>query len=1215
MRTMGRAILIAILASTLLATLAMAQGAQTGGITGVIKDPSGAVIVNAEVQIYNEATGRLERQMVTGGAGTFTATLLPPGAYRIEVTAPGFKRYRVVDVAVRLAETNRIDVTMAIGVSQEEVRVEATSTLINTEAATTGQGVDARAMGALPLASPNFLFLLSLSPGTASEPIDVRSAGRGNVDINVNGQRTTNNSYSLEGINVNDFNLAHFDTVPLPSPDVIQEFKVATSLYDAASGSKGGGALGVSMKTGAKDWHWDAYWNHRNDALNATEWFTKFSAPATCTEFTLSNPNCRKGRLLQNVVGGTVSGPVKGLGGFFLGNYQVLRARNGVDTGGSIANPTVPYLPVAADGSTSAALLAARYSVNAASIDPIAVNILNVKNSYWGGTYVVPRSGQTGCATGATSFRCSFSQISKLQDDQYSFTYDRPLRSDKDKFSFRYFNDNFQGSLPYGLGGTISYPDAMLQRNRFYSLAYTTQISAQQLNEFRFGYSRFRSSTTPTDLVSLADIGATRPNQADFPGMYQVSITGLFSLGTGANDDRGTISNSFYWSDTWSYIKGKHTLRAGAEVIRYQLNRYNNFVTRGSVGFASTGTGSGTSCPPDCTPMQNFLLGRSTALQIASGDPQRYFRNTDLAFFFQDDWRILPRLTINLGMRWEGMGYASELKNRLANYDVARLIADPKANPFVYPSSLDLGGFTGVGGKVGNCTLPSCRDTNNWAPRVGFAWDIFGDKKTVLRGGYGIYYQRLSNQTTLQTNLAPPFNVQGIENRSDGLPAGSLANPWPNMPAVTLISAAVIPQASRFAGVTGNINASTGTPIFINDDGQRCSGFGGTAGNCSINLASFTAPPMDFHTPYNQQWNLTLQRELWRGWAVEGGYVGAHYLGGLGIYNPYVRMASPTNPITVTDIYGVSYTITTNTAANEPLRSAVLGISRAAGARFGANIGFANYHSAQVTVSHRFERGLFFQTGYTWAHTIDNVSGSMSTDEMNATRNGQSGANLYNLGNINPALNKANGDFDRRHRLVVSYSYDLPIPKRSLFGSQAFQGWAISGITYFQSGLPFSITTTASGAYGGGSTTPTLLCAALASQIATLPTCTPGAVTTTQEALLTGDVQDRINNYINPNMFSANSNAPFSTASDYGNVPRNSFRGPFQQNWDFAVTKRFKLLERHTLSFRADFFNLWNQAIFRAPSTVSIGTRSTFGQITQTAVPARLIQFGLRYEH
>jgi hypothetical protein len=226
-----------------------AQASQTGGITGVVTDSGGALVTGATVDVINESTGKSERTATTAGDGGYSITLLKPGSYKLEITATNFKKAVVAPVQVRIGESTRQDVTLEAGRIEETVNVEASASLINPSSAVTGQPLGAETLRTLPLASPNFLFLMSLSAGTASEPTDVRSAGRGTADMNVNGQRTSNNSISLEGINVNDFNLAHFDTVPLPNPNTLEEMKVSTSLYDASQGSKGGGSMGLVVKS------------------------------------------------------------------------------------------------------------------------------------------------------------------------------------------------------------------------------------------------------------------------------------------------------------------------------------------------------------------------------------------------------------------------------------------------------------------------------------------------------------------------------------------------------------------------------------------------------------------------------------------------------------------------------------------------------------------------------------------------------------------------------------------------------------------------------------------------------------------------------------------------------------------------------------------------------------------------------------------------------
>src|SRR5258706_1873024 len=711
MRSVLRLLASGLVLSFLFVASAYSQGSQTGGITGVVSDQSGAVVKGATVDIVSELTGQSVRAVTTDDDGRFGASLLPPGAYRLQVTASNFKKGVVSGVPVRITETVRQDIVLETGRIEETVSVEATPSLINAESAITGQSLEGQTIRSLPLASPNFLFLLALSTGVTGEPADVRSAGRGTADVSVNGQRTSNNSVTLNGINVNDFNLAHFDTVPLPNPDTLQEMKVATSLYDASQGSKGGGSLGLVTKTGSKDFHWDLSWSHRNDYLNANEFF-------------FNKNGAKRGRLLQNVFGGSASGPIPKVGGFWFFNYQGVRARNGIDPLGSSTSPIVQRFPTAADGSTSAALLAPAFGLTPAQIDPVAVNILNIKDDRFGGQYLVPRVGQGGCGavTGGAigTFNCSFSTVGPFRDNQYTVSYDRSFRSDKDKINGTWFWDEGSIVRPYGTDTSLPNLRNDFQWNRYLAITETHLFSPTKVNELRLGYSRFLFGNIPTDSHLASEVGA-QPN-GQFTGLYRVSITGLFSLGTGVNDDRGTVSNTYNIVDTFSMIAGKHSLRFGGEAVQYQLNRFNTFAVRGSLTFGST-SGAGNTF----TAFQNFLRGAPTALQPAFGDPARNFVATDYAAFVQDDYRRTSRLTINVGLRWEAMSFGHDKLNRAGIYDPA--LAAANQNPFLIPEAVDLGGFRGTPG-VRNCALIRCRDDNNFAPRVGFAWDMNGDQTT-----------------------------------------------------------------------------------------------------------------------------------------------------------------------------------------------------------------------------------------------------------------------------------------------------------------------------------------------------------------------------------------------------------------------------------------------------------------------------------------------------
>lgn len=1174
-------------------TSAVAQSTFTGGLTGVVSDPDGAVVANVTVEITNERTNKLERTINSVADGSYLATLLPPGTYRLRLSAANFKQSLIGGVAVRINETSRQDVKLEVGNISETVEIVAASSLINLVSPVTGQSVNASVIQRLPLASPNPLFLLSLSSGTSGEPTDVRINGRGSASITVNGGRTSNNSISLEGINVSDFNVSQFDTVPLPNPDVLQEFKVATSLYDSSQGGKGAGALGFVLKSGSNDLHLDLYLTHRNDALNANEWFRN------------ANGLSDRARLLQNVFGGTVSGPMPKVGGFWFFNYQGIRARNGIDPTASSLSPIIQNFPTNTDGTTSAALLAPAFGLTTAQIDPVAVNILNVSSSLYGGQFLIPRVGQSGCGpvTGAGpnnpgSFNCQFSAVGNFTDNQYTITYDRPFRGGKDKLTGRWFWDNSSSLKPYGTASTLAFPRTDVLNNRFVSVSEIHVLSATKVNELRLGYSRYRFQNTPTDSVTLQQVGASRPNIADFPGIYQMSVTGLFSFGTGVNDDRQIISNQYNLVDTFSWTTGKHSLRMGGEVVHYRVKRETNFGARGVLTFGAT---SGTN--NNFAAFQNFLQGRVTATQSASGDLTRNTFATDFAAFVQDDYRFSQRLTLNLGLRWEGMSFAYDKLYRVGIYNPS--LAGAGQNPFQFPEKLDLGGFKGTPG-VSDCALASCFDGNNFSPRVGFAWDTFGNQQTVVRGGFGVYFQRLSQQNISLLSLSAPFSVQPLSNNATPS-AIQLLNPFPIQPAASAILGAFVPQGTHFAGLrrlsgTGPLdpNDPNVAPIFVNDDGQACLNYGGTATNCSINLASFPSTATDAYMPYTMQYNLMVQRDVGKGWVFEIGYVGTRYVGGFGVWDPFLApLASPSNPITVRDVNGNTYDITANTVNNEELRHQVLGLSRKRGSRYLSNFGLANYDSAQMTVMRRLQKGLYFQAAYTFSKNIDNVSGSQSADEYNIFRNGQGGANILNFQN-DPRQNRAISDFDRPHRFVVSYLYDLPVPGSDFFNNQVFRGWSIGGIVTYQSGLPFSVTdSTSGGAFGNtGGGTATFVCA------------------NAQEAYTQGSLSDQLEHYLNPACFTRAANVPFAAgagATGYGNAPRNAWRGPYQQNWDFVVNKQFQIREQQRVQFRMEVFNLFNHPIFRFPNVVNIGTPSTFTRITETAIPARLIQFGLRY--
>ena len=312
---------------------AFAQGGATGAITGTVQDQSGAVVANADIRIINQDTGTVTRITKTDATGSFYATLLPVATYTVQIANAGFREAKIPDVAVRVTETTRMTAKLVPLQVLEKVEVQALVQTVETTTATTGQAIESKTIRELPLATQNFEQLLTLSSGAQSELNASAQLGRGNVRVIVNGQREDNNNYLIEGISATDYNVAQATNIPLPNPDVIQEFKVQTSLYDASQGRNGGGNVNAILKSGTRTFHGDVYEFFRNDALNANEYFLNRAAQA-------------RPAVKQNIFGGSFGGPIgkEAQAGFFFVNYQGTRQRSGLSPG-TLISTTLPVIP------------------------------------------------------------------------------------------------------------------------------------------------------------------------------------------------------------------------------------------------------------------------------------------------------------------------------------------------------------------------------------------------------------------------------------------------------------------------------------------------------------------------------------------------------------------------------------------------------------------------------------------------------------------------------------------------------------------------------------------------------------------------------------------------------------------------------------------------------------------------------------------------------
>jgi len=1211
----GFLVVILVLVWALTSTSAYGQGGATGAISGIVVDTTGGSVAEAEVQIIDTRTQSRARRVSTNADGAFVVPLLPPGTYAVVVNKSGFAEAKASGIEVRVTETTRVTISLKPGAVSEKVEISAQITNVETTNAATGQSLGTETVRELPLATQNYQQLLTLSTGAQSELNAAAQLGRGSVKLFVNGQREDNNNFLIEGISATDYNVAQATYVPLPNPDVIQEFKVQTSLYDASQGRNGGGNVNAILKSGTRELHGDAYEYFRNDVLNANEFFLNKEGQA--------RPSVK-----QNIFGGSLGGPVgKEKWGYFFANYQGTRQRSGLSPGTFIST-TIPTLPDAQNRS-EASLIAAFFPTGLpagiTSLDPVSVKLLQFKSNQFGGTsngFLIPSGAP---ATGAFAI----SRPGRFTDDQFTSNWDREFHGGKDKVSARFFFSNSESFLPFGagdlqesLGSTLSssisstalnFPFDTPVHARFFNATETHLFSATLVNEFRFGFVHINYSLDNIPPVTDTDLGIDHPTHSVTNSIYKfVFASSGFEIGPAPFADQHQTQNNLNFVDTVSWVKGAHVFRFGGEFTRVNLDKLFPQVFNGELFFTNTTDGN--------TDFQNFLLGTPQFSFGGGGVFNHQYRTNNYGFFAQDDWKMRHDLTLNLGIRTEIFGGFHDGLCHIVNLDPA--LAAQGQFPFVYPScvkGLNLAGLSGTA----NSTTYNNNYSTGYGPRVGLAYDLFGHHTTTIRAGFGIYYVREDVGTVDQLSFQAPFLPVAFGGSAAGCmgsiyyttPPSGCPNPNPNgLPKAGTLDPTFVPCLAVFQGFVVNgsnpavpTNDTTQTPVYGSATGSACPG-----PLLSTNIFGLQVP-RHFVVPSTQQWNLTVQRSLGRQWVLEVGYIGTH-----AVHLRETRdslqsqRASVANPVKINSPFcnPNPCQITTNTFSNAVARSLVQGINGYAGFQLFANDAYSHYHSLQTSLTRRWGAG-YFQAAYTFSKSTDATS---------------TGNTAFNTAfNDESTLNASRGlsDFDRTHRFVVSYRYDLPFYKGGTGVKGALlSGWALSGITILQSGSPFSVTDSGAGTgFLGAGFTPGTLSGSLASG------------STLANALTTGDIHRRVDNgYLNVNAFTP---APFIyplqcdpvnhpalcdpnfCTTDFGNLGRNVFRGPRQQNWDFSLIKNFKLTERQWLRFTTDFFNIWNHTNFGNPSVNDVETialpNSPFGKITSTVGTPRLIQLSLRY--
>lgn len=1052
----------------LLLPLVSSIGAQThrASLRGTVTDATEKPVAGVTINLTRQGTNAT-RAVVSDSDGRYVIAQLPPGSYRLQVESAGYKRY-AQSVELLVNQEQRIDVALAVGELSEEVVIvddAGGAGLLKKDQASLGTVIENRKVEGLPLDGRNFFELSLLVPGAV--PAAQGSAGsvRGDFAFSVNGAREDSNNFLLDGVYNVDPKLNTFGV--RPPVDAIREFETLTSTYDAAFGRSAGAQINVVLKSGTNDLHGALYEFHRNGALDARNYFAPAGESAP--------------KYIRNQFGFALGGPIIRNRTFFFADYEGTRAREGITR---VTN--VPTLAERA-GDFSQSLFGV-------PLDPFT------QQPFPNGVIPSERLSAVGRAIAAlypapnrsTSFQNFVSSPTQRdRNDHFDVRVDHSL-GDASTLVFRYSFGNRELREPFtgpGFAVVPGYGDDVTRRSQNAMIGETHVFSPAFVNDLRFAFGRVASAvrqenqgTSINRQVGLPELSS---NPRDF-GLSFITVTGFSPLGHEGNNPQNSVANTFQLLDTATYARSNHLLKFGADIRAVQQNAFRDVESRGRLQFSPFAQISGNA-------LADLLLGFPLVTGGARVDNSQHLRTESYNFFLNDSVRLTPRFTLSAGLRYEYNSPAVDAADRANIYDPATRALIPVGTQGVPRSGYNA-------------------DKNNFAPRVGAAWTLGATGETVLRAGYGVYY----DQSPLAPGEALYFNAPYFDFNLffsiPGLPL-TLDNPFPGFFPVPLPDSALAIQR-------------------------------------------------DLRTPYMQHWNANVQRQLGRSRVLELAYVGSKgtkLLSARDINQPQPSVLPPGLPFVPRPVPRFDDINMLESRAS------------------------SSYHSLQARFEQRLDFGLGLLGSYTWAKSIDDASNFFtSAGDPNFPQNS------YDL-----RAERARSNFDVRHRLSVSYAYDLPFGGNRAYLSNngwlstILSGWQSFGIITLQSGRPFTVALLSEIDNSGTGR----------SSLGFGANDRPNVVGNARASVRT------LEQWFNTSAFA------FAAPGTFGNAGRNTLDGPSYQNVNASLIKNTALSERFNLQLRAEVFNLFNHPNFNLPDNF-LGS-PTFGRITSARDP-RHIQFGVK---
>jgi hypothetical protein len=1154
-----------------------------GSVVGSVTDQSGAAVNDAVVTLIN--TGTAERhQGRTGTDGGYQFLNLVPGAYGVTVEEKGFKRATRERIEVTVASAVRADISMQLGDVTQTVEVQATSPLLQTENGNLSQVVNNRSVEELPVNGRNILNLAALVPGVVPQGTtdgnaltgkNVFAAGNYQIGGGIANQSAT--YYDGVPANAGVGNL----TVMVPSPDAISEFRVQTNSNSAEFGRYSGGIINVTSKSGTNAFHGSAYEFFRNKVLNANTFFANANGTG-------------KPAFTQNQYGLTGGGPIKKDKLFFFVGWEAYASRQGATFlatvplpgmyGGDFSgfkNSSGAVIPIydpltqcgqynnsACGSSTIQRQTFPGNKIPASRIDPVAAKMVafpifappNLPGAPFTAVQNYGKNAASGGNNDQVNGRFDYTASDKLR------VFGRYTRWASSNTPFIPFNNGIYGGDPYS-------PESYVTTEGVMGVTYL--ITPSMILDVRGSYGRWNYlRTQPFTGISMSDkFGLPAYMDQQLPIIHGGPGTSVPSYTIGnytplpgqpgySNSLIFSIDNDYVLTPTFSWVKGRHTYKFGAD-FRDMQNNYYQASGGGAFTFDNLATSQNAlNSGASGNGLASMLLGYgasgtefSFALPWQSLNYQGYFA--------QDTWQVTNKLTLTYGVRWEIPGVYKERYNRAASFDPHEI------NPALKAAGITLNGQPVLGAMdfVNTPQHPQkglkTEHFNLFAPRLGAAYRL--TDKTVVRAGAGIYYL----PANLQFNEGPYGNALNQYTNQwlatlngEVTPFNPISNPFPN----------------GFVPSLGNLPHDQAQLLEI--------------GNSPA--AQLATTPY----AYNEQWNFTLQHQFWGGIATEAAYAGSH-----GLHLPrgswqadalpiqYLSMGSALNTLVANPFFGL---VSTGTLSQPTVKQGQLllpfpqytGVSES-----GGYLGNSTYHALQIKVEKRFGQGGSVLAAYTFSKLISDVGSLTGWLDAGVGANSNTPQDPNNL-----RAEKSVSGFDSRQRLTLSYAVDLPIGANQKFfhgGNAAVRkfssGWSVSGSSTFQEGFPLALTAT-----------PNVTGFNLGLRPNVVPGCNP---------VLSGSTQSRLNGWFNVSCFTVP--AAYTLGSESLTDP--VLRGPGIANYNFALLKKTAITERFNLEFRGEIFNLFNRVQFSQPNTVvTTAANPTTGFITAQINQPRLIQLALR---